>query len=364
MVKVLTCGFVVTDIIAVDLPKFPAPGDHVFAPHGIRLWIGGHPANISVDLRQLGMGEGEVAVAAAIGPDILGDFIEGFLRSKGVITFLQRVNEVETGKALVLVLRGRDRGFIADPGANSRLSHEHVIEVVEKLRPKIFYLACGILGEFDFKVSDIFKLCHEYGALTMLDVVKPFGKGWNFIEPALKYVDITHSNVEELRGLSGEGGKKGLLHMAKKGVKLPIVSDGPSGLTALFRGKYIRQPAFRVDVVDPTGAGDALCAGIIRKLIEHLTPGGTLEDLGFDEILEILLYGQAAGAACVGAIGTTAGVTAEKVEHLLRDQGMDVLSRTSIEHQQFCLTAMRPTGYKFMNSEFPRVIRIVKAHAF
>lgn len=334
MVKVLLCGFVVTDMIAADLPKLPDPGEHVYAPRGIKLWIGGHPANISIDLRQLGAREGEVAITAAIGSDILGDFVEGFLRSKGVTCFLQRVRDVETGKTFVLVLRGRDRGFIGDPGANLHLSYDHVVDTIERFQPKIFYLACGILGDFDFMVRDLLKLCHEYGILTMLDVVRPLGKDWNFIDPALGYADITHSNVEELRGLSGRDDlKEGLLYMAEKGVKLPIVSDGASGLTALFKRKYIHQPAFRVSVMDPTGAGDALCAGIIKKFMEYINSGKSLEDLDLEDLSQILLYGQAAGAACVEAIGTTAGVTAKRVEYLLETQGRELIARTLIEPQ-------------------------------
>lgn len=331
MIKILACGFVVTDIIAVDLPKFPDPGELVYAPLGIKLWIGGHPANLSINLRQLGVKKGEVAIVAAIGPDILGNFVRRFLRSKGVMSFLQKVGDAETGKTLVLILKGKDRGFIVDPGADLHLSYDHVVDVVKKLRPKVFYLACGILGEFDFKVGDLLKLCYEHGSLTMLDVVRPHGKDWNFINSALKHVDIMHSNVDELRGLSGKEGKEGLRYMAEKGVKLPIVSDGASGLTAFFKGKYIHQPAFKVDVVDSTGAGDALCAGIIKRLLEYIDSGKSLEDLSLEEVSETLLYGQAAGAACVEAIGTTAGVIAKRVKYLLKTQGGEILSKTLIE---------------------------------
>jgi len=58
-------------------------------------------------------------------------------------------------------------------------------------------------------------------------------------------------------------------------------------------------------VADPTGAGDALCAGILFKVYELLKSGKTLEDLSVDEVVRILLYGQAAGVACIGMIGTT-----------------------------------------------------------
>lgn len=330
--KVLACGFVVVDILAAGLPKLPEPGELLFAPRGVKFWIGGHPANLSVDLRQLGMGEGEVGAVLPIGRDFLGDFVEGFLTSKGVECFFQRVGGAGTGRTIVLVVEGKDRSFIGDPGANFHLSFEHVVGVVERARPRILYLACGILGGFDYKIRELFELCKGRGALTILDVVKPHGKEWSFIHPALPYVDVMHSNVDELRGITGCGDvRDGLRFLAGKGVKLPVASDGPSGLTALFKGSFITQPAFKAEVVDPTGAGDALCAGIAKKLSDALDAGKSLEELSLEEAAEVLMYGQAAGAACVEAVGTTAGVTLERVEKILREQGERVRAETTVE---------------------------------
>ena len=84
-------------------------------------------------------------------------------------------------------------------------------------------------------------------------------------------------------------------------------------------------------MVDPTGAGDALCAGILFKVYELLKSGKMLEDLSVDEVAKILLYGQAAGAACIGMIGTTPGVTSERINGILDEQGEKVLSMTLIE---------------------------------
>jgi len=49
-------------------------------------------------------------------------------------------------------------------------------------------------------------------------------------------------------------------------VRLPIVTDGEAGVIALHMGKYVQQPGFKVDVIDPTGAGDAFCAGLLKNL--------------------------------------------------------------------------------------------------
>ena len=52
----VTCaGILICDIIAADLQKISNPGEVTFTPSGIKLCIGGHSANVSIDLMKLGL---------------------------------------------------------------------------------------------------------------------------------------------------------------------------------------------------------------------------------------------------------------------------------------------------------------------
>jgi sugar/nucleoside kinase (ribokinase family) len=330
-VRILASGFAVLDIIAADIDRLPKPGKTIFAPLGIKFWIGGHPVNLTVDLMQLGCRMGDVGIAAAIGEDLAGEFIRRKLEESGVTTFLQVVKSEDTGKSVVLVLQGRDRSFIASPGANLHLSPDHVINSLMVFSPNVFYVACGILGEFDILLGRILSFCHQQEILTFLDIVRPYGKDWDFIYNALKYINILHVNTNELRGITRSSDvKKGLKKLHDLGVQLPIVTDGEAGVITLHLGKYIKQPAFKVDVVDPTGAGDAFCAGLLKKLYEKEIRREELCSLNHEELFEMLLFAQAAGAACVESVGTTTGVSLKRVEDLLKSQGEHVLSSTTI----------------------------------
>ncbi len=331
-VRILNAGFLCIDIIAARLPKIPDPGEIVYAPAEIKLRIGGHPANVSIDLIQLGVKRGEVGIICAVGEDYLKNFAIRTLESRGIVTFIQEIEGVETSKTVVIVVEGEDRRYINDPGANMRLRFNHVLEVLKEVRPRIFYIASGLLGDLDFRVWELLKLCKESGVITVIDLVNPVGKDWSYIHPALKFTDMMHCNTLELRGISGEPEiEDGIRWLAEKGVKLPVISDGEKGVISLFQDHIIRQPAFKVKAVDPTGAGDALCAGIIFKLSELIRSEKSLEDLSPEVIPELLIYGQAAGAACIGEIGTTPGVTADRVRRLINEQGEKVLSATSIK---------------------------------
>jgi hypothetical protein len=66
----------------------------------------------------------------------------------------------------------------------------------------------------------------------------------------------------------------------------------------------------------------------VKYLAESDLEAGHLDRMGLDALTEMLLFGQAAGAACVEEIGTTVGVSIERVRGLLAEQGPTVRSST------------------------------------
>ena len=57
---------------------------------------------------------------------------------------------------------------------------------------------------------------------------------------------------------------------------LMCVTLGPDGAALLAGERFIRQPAFRVDAVDTTGAGDVFRAGFIYALLRGDSPEAIL----------------------------------------------------------------------------------------
>jgi len=104
-----------------------------------------------------------------------------------------------------------------------------------------------------------------------------------------------------------------------------MVTMGSRGLIASNGEAKLKVPAFNVDTLDTTGAGDAFCAGVISAIMES----ETLLPTSQRELAEILLKGAAAGAACVTAAGATTAVTKEHTQKLIAEQATDI--RTRIE---------------------------------
>ncbi|MBS7614622.1 carbohydrate kinase family protein [Candidatus Bathyarchaeota archaeon] len=330
----VTCaGILVVDIIAADLPKISSPGELTFTSRGIEVHMGGHAGNVSIDLRKLGLPQGEVSCVGAVGEDVFGDFLENLLKSHGLVTHLQRMREAGTSKDMVLVVSGEDRRFHTDIGANWHLSPEHVTSVLEDEKPTILYTGgIGITGRFDEELPTVLQKAKEMNCLTFLDAVKPYKRGWDLIFPALKVTDIFHCNQDEAKGMTGKDDpKEAARALIKKGASLVIISMGEKGLIAMTRNLLLEMPSFKVQVVDPTGAGDAMCAGIISGLLKTMgRKRFGLSEISTNDLPAVLLEGEAAGAACVTMVGTTTAVTERNVKRLLDEQGREVLNRTRI----------------------------------
>jgi sugar/nucleoside kinase (ribokinase family) len=330
----VTCaGILLVDLIAADLPKVSDPGELTYAPGGIETHMGGHSGNVSIDLRKLGLRKGEVSSVGAVGEDVFGDFLEGLLKKHGVITHLQRVPKVGTSKDLILVVAGEDRRFHVDVGANWYLSPEYVLSVLEKERPLIFYAGgVGFTGKFDEQLAEVLQRAKDLECLTFIDPLTPYKHGWGFIIPPIEWTDIFHCNKDEAKAITGKDDpREAAKVMTDKGAQLVIISFGDRGLIAETKETLFEMPAFKVPVVDPSGAGDAMCAGVIRALLKTIDyKRRELSELSTDEIARILLEGEAAGASCVTMVGTTTAVTEENVNKILKEQEEKILSHLKV----------------------------------
>ena len=330
VLKVLAGGFLVADIVVADLERIASPGELVYAPRGIVLSIGGHPANVSVDLVKLGVEPDSVGVCGAVGNDFFGDFIVKTLEGYGLKLFIERV-PASTNKNVILVVKGEDRRFHVELGASNLLKPETLVELAERERPDVFYLASGITDLVDARIGEVFERAARVSRITFSDSVQPHKKGWSYILPAFSHVAVFHCNESEAKGLTGAADLEGALRrLLGWGVKLALVTMGERGAVAANKRWVVEQPAVKVAVIDPTGAGDAFCAGVIWKLLKLGFSASELSEVSGEELAALLLYGQAAGASACAAPGTTEGVSRSKVEELVERQGSPLLRETKI----------------------------------
>jgi sugar/nucleoside kinase (ribokinase family) len=334
MKKVTCAGILVADLIAADLPRVSPPGDITFAPRGIGVHIGGHAANVSADLIGLGMKAGEVSCLGAVGEDLFGSFFEQALAGRGVSTRLQRTLEALTSVDLILVVKEEDRRYHCHMGANSFFDPDFVLRSVRREPPLLFYAGgAGLMARFDRHLAYVLKEVKKLGCMTFVDPVRPHDGSWDFLREALEWTDIFHCNDLEAQTLTEEARlRKSIRVLLGSGPNIVLVSRGKDGVTAARRGRLLTLGGFKVKTLDPTGAGDAFCAGFIRQTVDKFgkSAAGDL-DWEDEDLAVALLLAEAAGAACVTGIGTTSAVTGQNVRRLIAAQGARVRKSLQIE---------------------------------
>jgi sugar/nucleoside kinase (ribokinase family) len=330
MRKVTCAGILVADLIAAELPKVSQPGEITFTRRPIETHVGGHAANVSVDLMRLGMRPGEVNCLGAVGNDLFGHFFEQTLTRHRVSVSLQRTSEARTSVDLILVVEGEDRRYHCDVGANDELDPDFVLRAARREPPWLFNAGgAGLMAKVDRNLARVLREVKKLGSVTFLSPVMPHGRNWDFLRKALPWIDVFHCNDLEATSLTGQKDRlRAIKTLMAWGPRIVLVSRGAEGVTAAGRNRLLTMKGFRVRTLDPTGAGDAFCAGFIRSAVRIFEAAGA-RSLDWDDetLAKILLEAQAAGAACVTGIGTTSAVTRTAVNRLKAAQG-DRVRRT------------------------------------
>ena len=116
----------------------------------------------------------------------------------------------------------------------------------------------------------------------------------------LSLADLVKAGVEEADELAG-GVAPFVSRCLTAGAKVVVISDGPGALRAFTANGSFEAPTPRVQAVDTTGAGDALCGGLLYPLLAEGDAGAALARriADPDALREWLRFASACGALTV-----------------------------------------------------------------
>ncbi len=242
------------------LARLPQPGETV--TNGTLLVNhGGKGANQAVAARRLGA---DVRLIGCVGDDASGRALRAALAAEGVgTTGVVTSAAAATGTALIVVDReGRNQIAVA-PGANRALTVEHVRDRVDDFAwAEIVVASCEIPLE---TVRCALELARDRGVPTILNPAPVPDAGLEFLE----LVDYLTPNAGEAARLSGgDGEEAAAAALRARGARRVLVTLGERGVLACGDGPPRHVPAFRVDAVDTTAAGDAFNGALAVALAE------------------------------------------------------------------------------------------------
>lgn len=226
---------------------------------------GGSASNTIVGLAQLGI---ETGFLGRIGKDFYGKFFKDDLKKYNIKSHLTEVNEA-SGVASTFISRDGERTFGTYLGAAAELSAEELTEDDFK-DYKYFYIE-GYLVQSHALIRKAIELAKEAGAKVILDLAS-----YNVVEENRQflldiipqYASIVFANEEEARSLLNVGAEEAVSILARQ-TGIAVVKTGEKGSWIQQGDEKVFIPAYKVDCVDTTGAGDLYAAGFIYGLIHN-----------------------------------------------------------------------------------------------
>ena len=307
MPKITVIGSLNIDLV-VQVPRMPAPGETI-AGHGFHIIPGGKGANQAVAAAKLGA---QVTMVGRVGNDGFGQMQRRGMEALGIRTeFLITDEEEPTGTALIMVDAQGQNSIVVVSGANGRLTPADV----EAARPAIG-ASDAVLLQLENPISTVqhaAEVARELGVPVVLNPAP--APRQQLSRQLLRNVDYLIPNEFEATALAGiqvtsqDSAKRAAAYLRAQGVETVILTLGAQGALAISPQGTIYAPAFSVQAVDTTAAGDAFVAAFGVALCE----GQPLPDA--------LRFANAAGALTVTRLGAQPSLPSrEEVEAFLRER--------------------------------------------
>ena len=304
--SIVCVGQLVADIVVRPVNGLPYPG-RTEPVEELELLSGGCAANTAAVLAKLGA---EAHLVALIGQDAFGDAALADLKAAGV-----NVDAVSRDRRCADVgghrpgRRRRPAVVLLSPGHLETMSNRHVPESV-LASARIVHVG-GAMKLLNLDLAELMGRAKSFGCLTSLDTDWDVNGNWMRSSKTPCRGSTTSSPTKKKRPSSpGRETRAGRARPCSgTGRKLVAIKRGERGAMLATKDGIAEFPAYRVDVLDTTCAGDAFVAGFLLGV----SRGRPLE--------ESVRLGNAAGALCTTQISHRGVTSLEAVRRLIKEQG-------------------------------------------
>lgn len=258
MRRIVVIGSSNTDLIA-KMDSFPAPGETIEGTFFMQA-VGGKGGNQALAAHKLG---GDVQFVTCLGKDSHGETIIRYYKEQNLDISLAITVDDDTpsGTAMIWVDRNGENCIVVNPGSNARLSPEHIDELED-----VISAAFMVVVQFEIPYPTVKRICEiaDRNHVKVLLNAAPARK----IDPdTLHKIDIlvvNETEAEEISGMKLENlGVEAVLSKLKDmGAKQVVLTLGKKGSFFKARESVLHVPAFEVEAVDSTAAGDIFCGAL------------------------------------------------------------------------------------------------------
>ncbi|MBR2822208.1 MAG: carbohydrate kinase family protein [Clostridia bacterium] len=295
---IICIGMALVDSIIKGFNPEPVSASGYRALSGT-LNVGGEAVNEAIAASKLGL---RTAILCSLGQDNAGSMVKSALNEAGVDTSLISDGPA-TPVTTILVNDDGTRKSITNEAHNYHFHPEMYTAVFADTR--VITLGSLFRAPFDDLevIYSVVSAAHDAGNLIIADTKLPNFRKLALMEltDSLPKIDFITPNEDEARYFTGKEEPDAMADVfLKYGVKNVIIKLGGKGCFLKNQETSLHLPAYRIEAVDATGAGDHFVAGFVSAIIR----GSSAEDA--------LQFGNACGAICTTAIGAGTALKDEK----------------------------------------------------
>ncbi|QRN82057.1 ribokinase [Chloroflexota bacterium] len=293
--------------LVVQTTRVPEAGE-TLSGDSFNVIPGGKGANQAVAASRAG---GSVFMFGCVGQDTFGPKMISELQKAGVNTeFVETVADVSTGTATILVEQSGENRIVIVPGANAYVTPEWIDDRWDEISKSSL-----ILLQHEVPLETVFHIIHRAAEDNIPVVLNP-APIYPIPENYLKQVSVLIVNEIECASLVGFPitdrlrAKEAAEILHYQGIDTVIVTLGSGGAFILNTDTNFHQPAFQVEVVDTTAAGDTFVGAFAASMLQKKSTQ------------EAMRFSSAAAALAVTELGAQTSIpNAEEVyRYLLENQ--------------------------------------------
>ncbi len=258
MNKIVVVGSINVDLVFTSDIR-PKAGETVLG-NDFRIVAGGKGANQAVAASKLGA---DVIVIGCVGDDANGEYSLNNFREFNVNTScITKINDIPTGVANITVAEN-DNSIIVISGANYKMDRV----LIDRYKKEILKADIVVL-QLEIPIDTVeytLDLCYKNNIKTILNPAPAVRLDKNLIEKA----SYLTPNEHECRIIFNEDKDTDIKSILRKYPNKLMITMGEKGVMYFDGNDVVIVPAYSVEAVDTTGAGDTFNGAFARAIVNN-----------------------------------------------------------------------------------------------